>query len=105
MGLVSISIYLRHAENVVQCAPGSRATVRFQPRTAYPNGLILLEIDHGLAIGRATSSSSIAHSGMLNLSTMVSKRLIAIRTIASIDPSPVISRLLRLTIGMAQVTS
>jgi hypothetical protein len=61
MGLVSISIYRRHAANVVQCAPGSRATVRFQPRTAYPNGLILLEIDHGLGIGRATSSSSNAH--------------------------------------------
>jgi IS30 family transposase len=49
MGLVSISIYLRHAENVVQCAPGSRVTVRFQPRTAYPNGPILLEIDRSHA--------------------------------------------------------
>lgn len=64
MALVSINIYRTHAVNVVQCAPGSHATVRFQPRTAYPNGLILLEIDRSLGIGRATSSSSSAHSAM-----------------------------------------
>ena len=33
------------------------------PPRARSNGLILLEIDHGLGIGRATSSSSNAHSG------------------------------------------
>lgn len=64
MGLVSINIYRRHAANVVPCDQESHATVRFQPRTAYPNGLILLEIDHGLGIGRATCSSSNAHSAM-----------------------------------------
>ncbi len=53
MPLVSISIYWKHAANVVHCAPGSHGTVRFQPRTAYPNGLILLEIDRSLGIGRA----------------------------------------------------
>ncbi|WP_210283006.1 hypothetical protein, partial [Rhizobium sp. BK049] len=31
------SIYRKRAANVVHCAPGSRATVFFQPRTAYPN--------------------------------------------------------------------
>lgn len=36
--------------------------VHFTPPTVYPKGLILLDIDYGLGIGRATCSSSNGHS-------------------------------------------
>jgi hypothetical protein len=60
----SISISRKRVANVVHYAPGSRATVRFRLRIVYLNVLILLEIDHGSGIGRATSSSSNVHSAM-----------------------------------------
>ncbi|MDH6294970.1 hypothetical protein M2315_001416 [Agrobacterium fabrum] len=55
---------MRLAANVAQCVRGSRATVRFPLPTEYPKGLISLEIDRSLDIGRETSSSLNAHSAM-----------------------------------------